>query len=108
MYLDLLHDTQQRRLRLSDPRLMNPHLRNEDEKQIEAFTLNQLKMVTEQRASFQTVARQLHADVDELLGQLEKEAVSGKPDMLILARNLDFNGYHGRRDGFDARKYCNR
>lgn len=75
----------------------------EDEAILNTFSLNAMRMLSEQRAAFQNAARTFHTELDEFLLQLQKFQ---NGEMYPLLMVVDFGGYHRRRNGFDSRKYC--
>jgi len=80
----------------------------EDETLLDAFGTNQLRLLTDCRASFQQTARLFQGDFDEFHLVLQKElACQGlKPNALnALLLCIDHNGYHRGRNGFDHQKY---
>lgn len=102
--LSLEHEQRSASTNAHRPRPSSIGLLPEDETIIEAFPAHQLRLLAEHRAAFQHSSRQFQIDLDEFLLQLKKEA--GRSQTGIIAMLCDYSGYHGRRNGFDLKKYC--
>lgn len=106
--LDLLavREEAERRLR-AQPHELRRLSSPDEEERFARLQQGQGQALLDVRAAFQAAARHFQAELDDLLLTLQRDlGGAGSPKAQALFMRLDYNEYHRRRNGFDARKYA--